>query len=319
MAGELIFHHYEFSNFSEKVRLIFGKKKLDWISVEIPSTAPKPDYEPLTGGYRRTPALQVGADIYCDTQLIADYLEKRFPDPTIFPGPSRERARALALVISGWAESKFLWPLAIYITGLHADRFPPSFHEDRARLHGKPPPDLARVKASARRHFAQFRPQLSWLDALIPSDSDFLFGDEAGLADFVAYHPLFLLDRIGGDHGHLVEWPRIRVWMERVEAIGRGEYSELPPVDALEIALKSEPLERADAVCEGPEGLSLGEWVSITPTEEPSPSFGALVHLDDQQVSLRVTNPRVGTVHVHFPRIGYRLRRADPEAQTRPA
>ena len=71
--GELILHHYDVSNFSEKVRLILGLKELSWDSVQIPATAPKPDYTPLTGGYRRTPALQIGADVYCDTRGIIYY------------------------------------------------------------------------------------------------------------------------------------------------------------------------------------------------------------------------------------------------------
>ena len=72
--NNLILHHYDFSNFSEKVRLVFALKQIGWDSVIIPSYLPKPDYLPLTGGYRRTPALQVGSDIYCDTRLIV-----RFP------------------------------------------------------------------------------------------------------------------------------------------------------------------------------------------------------------------------------------------------
>ena len=31
---------------------------------------PKPDLTPLTGGYRRIQVLQVGADVFCDTQVI---------------------------------------------------------------------------------------------------------------------------------------------------------------------------------------------------------------------------------------------------------
>ena len=47
--NELILHHYDISNFSEKVRLILGFEELSWSSVQIPATAPKPDYTPLDG------------------------------------------------------------------------------------------------------------------------------------------------------------------------------------------------------------------------------------------------------------------------------
>ena len=81
MPHEIIFHNFATSPFSEKVRLVFGMKKLAWRSVEIPSMLPKPDFVPLTGGYRKTPAMQIGADIFCDTQIIIRELERRFPNP----------------------------------------------------------------------------------------------------------------------------------------------------------------------------------------------------------------------------------------------
>ncbi|MDP1969054.1 MAG: glutathione S-transferase N-terminal domain-containing protein, partial [Burkholderiaceae bacterium] len=61
--AELILHHYANSPFSEKVRLILGYKSLAWKSVLVPSLMPKPDVQALTGGYRKTPILQIGADI----------------------------------------------------------------------------------------------------------------------------------------------------------------------------------------------------------------------------------------------------------------
>ena len=70
-----ILHHYPTSPFAEKIRLILGYKKLAWQSVIIPRIMPKPDLTALTGGYRRTPVMQIGADIYCDTALIADVLD----------------------------------------------------------------------------------------------------------------------------------------------------------------------------------------------------------------------------------------------------
>ena len=52
----LILHHYDFSNFAEKARLMLGFKGLAWRGVEIPPITPKPKLTPLTGGsaMRRT-------------------------------------------------------------------------------------------------------------------------------------------------------------------------------------------------------------------------------------------------------------------------
>jgi glutathione S-transferase len=60
---EMILHHYELSTFSEKMRVAFGLKNLAWRSVETLPAPPRPLLAPLTGGYRRIPVLQVGADI----------------------------------------------------------------------------------------------------------------------------------------------------------------------------------------------------------------------------------------------------------------
>ena len=68
------------------MRVVFGLKNIAWTSVLISRIMPRPDLMPLTGGYRRTPVMQIGADIYCDTQCIIRELERRFPEPTLFPG-----------------------------------------------------------------------------------------------------------------------------------------------------------------------------------------------------------------------------------------
>ena len=94
MSG-LILHHYDFSNFAEKARLMLGYKGLGWLAVEQPPILPKPDLVPLTGGYRRIPVLQDGADLWCDTRLIARELERRVPSPTLFSKASAGAAEAM--------------------------------------------------------------------------------------------------------------------------------------------------------------------------------------------------------------------------------
>ena len=110
--SELILHHYPASPFAEKARLMLGHKKLAWKSVRIPMVSPKPDLVALTGGYRKTPVLQVGADIYCDTALMADVLEHQQPHPPLFPPLCKGLARTLAQ----WADSTLFWTALPYST-----------------------------------------------------------------------------------------------------------------------------------------------------------------------------------------------------------
>ena len=101
--SEIILHHYPPSPFSEKVRVALGMKKLAWRSVEIPRVPPKPELMPLTGGYRRTPVMQIGADIYCDSQCILRELQRRFPQPTFYPGG----ADGLPWAVNRWTDVVF--------------------------------------------------------------------------------------------------------------------------------------------------------------------------------------------------------------------
>src|SRR5437763_15634773 len=92
---DIILHHYDTSPYSEKVRLGFGLKGLAWASVELPQIMPKPNLTALTGAYRKTPVRQIGADIYCDSQLIMRELERQYPTPSLYPA-GRGAADALA-------------------------------------------------------------------------------------------------------------------------------------------------------------------------------------------------------------------------------
>lgn len=308
----MILHHYDFSNFSEKVRLIFGLKGLDWRSVDVPSTAPKPDFTPLTGGHRRAPALQIGAEVYADTAIIADELERRFPEPTLSPGDNPARTAALTAALAAWAERDILWPLPRYITGLHAARFPESFHHDRATLHGKPNPTVEQVQASAERNLAQARPQIARVHDLAAVAAPYLLGDAPGLADIVVYHPLWLLETLGGPSEMIDAAPATRAWMSRLAALGHGAPVGMSASEALDIARASEPEEIApDPAYRSPESVGLGEQISVSPLEEKSAATGTLLAINDQRIVLRANHERVGEVNVHFPRAGYRLRQVE--------
>src|SRR5438477_10061722 len=132
----LILHHYPLSPFAEKIRVILGFKGLRWMSVHIPSIMPKPDVVALTGGYRKTPILQIGADVFCDTSLIAEELEARHGSPPLYPASVAGASRTLAQ----WADSTLFWtmiPFVMQPAGVAAifEGMPPeaikAFFEDR--------------------------------------------------------------------------------------------------------------------------------------------------------------------------------------------
>src|SRR4051812_42878849 len=84
---EIILHHYDTSPFSEKPRVMFGLKGLAWRSVIQPVTTPTPALTPLTGGCRRLRVMQIGAKVYCDSEvLLAELGPRPPPPPVVQPG-----------------------------------------------------------------------------------------------------------------------------------------------------------------------------------------------------------------------------------------
>jgi len=130
----VVLHHYWGSNYAEKARLMLGLKGLEWESVIIPDVMPKPDLVALTGGYSKTPVLQIGADVYCDTKRIADELEARWPTPTLFPGGRR----GFADIVQYWADGAMTLAGGRYLIGRSHENWRPEFHADRAKLWGVP-------------------------------------------------------------------------------------------------------------------------------------------------------------------------------------
>ena len=158
---EIILHHYPPSPVSEKVRVALGIKGLSWRSVEIPRLPPKPDVMPLTGGYRRTPIMQVGADIYCDSQCILRELQRRHPEPSFYPGG----AAGLPWGISRWTDALFDTAVRLSM-GANADKLPADFAKDRLRLFFGPNGDIKKVQADLAHTVAQCaRSSAGWKNA----------------------------------------------------------------------------------------------------------------------------------------------------------
>lgn len=315
MPTELILHHYPTSPFSEKIRLIMGSKKLAWKSVHIPSIMPKPDMQALTGGYRKTPVLQVGADIYCDSALICDVLEHVQPEPTLYPA----HLKGVCRIFSQWADGSLFWASMAYnlqprgaahLFGDSPDAAK-AFVDDRKAMTG----NVTRLRpADATSAYRSYLRRI----AHMADEHEFLFGIAPCVADFAAYHPLwFTRTRVPVLAQILEATPSVLEWMDRMHAIGHGLPEKLTPGDAVEVAAKIEPRPSGanllvDSAFQDDHGLALGSRVAISPESFGLESTeGELVAASRTHYSLRRTDPRVGTVHVHFPRIGYVLKKAD--------
>ncbi len=306
--SELILHHYAGSPFSEKMRLILGFKGLAWQSVNVPVILPKPDVVALTGGYRRTPFLQIGADIYCDTALMSDVIESLHPAPTLYPAESAGAARLLAQ----WADTDLFWvaiPYTMQPAGAAAifAGMPPemlqAFGADRAAM------TAGMKRPSTRDATAALTSYLSWLDQMLADGRGFLCGAAPSIADFSAAQSIWYIRRAPPVAGILEPFAHLVSWFERVAAFGHGTSSKLSGADAIALAKSSTPL---PANVEPGQGFEAGQAVTVTPTDYASdPVAGELVGLSHTRTTVRRSDERSGIVHVHFPRIGYALRKAD--------
>ena len=297
--SDLILHHYDLSPFAEKIRLAFGLKGLAWQSVETPMVLPKPDHVELTGGYRRVPVLQVGADIYCDTHLITRVLDRLHPTPPLSP-PGLETVEH---ALSRWAETSFMMVVLAYfgIGGV----FPEEFVEDRRKTMVPPGLDLDAAARILPTKLTQLSDNIRRLDTLLADDRAFLLGTAASAADLSAYHPLMMLGLHEKTQALLAKQDRVRDWMQRVRAIGYGERSALDASKAIDIARQAEPM-----VFEGdpflPDGMKLGDPVLVLPDEYGSGNVtGTLAASGIDAIAVRRQGERVGEVVVHFPREDY--------------
>lgn len=304
---QAIFHHYPQSPVSEKVRVAFGIKNLRWHSVLIPRIPPKPKLMPLTGGYRRTPVLQVGADIFCDSQGILRELERRYPEPSLFP----DNTDGVPWGLSRWTDGTLFDRFVTLVLGAAADRLPEDFAKDRGRLYLGPDHDFRSLAAELPHVIAQIRAQLGWIEQrLEASDCPFLLGNRPSLPDALAYYLVwFLRGRWDGGPGLLSEFPRLEAWESRVKDLGHGTPTDLSADQALEIARNAEPATAECADPKDPQGLRPGLAVSVQPDGDGGdPAVtGDVVAVDRDSIAIKREDPEVGWICIHFPRVGYRV------------
>ena len=304
---DVILHHYPLSPYAEKVRKALGIKRLAWRSVTIPVIMPKPDLTPLTGGYRKTPVMQIGADIYCDSQLILRELERRFPEPSLYRGSDAGTANALSFYLD---RTLFSWVVGMSF-GLSPKALPEGFTEDRAKLMGREM-DLERLKKAVPMLLDQLRPQFAWLEAMLVDGRAYLCGEHPTMVDCSAHHLCwFIASNVSGTTPPLGELPKLRAWMQRMERIGHGTPTDMDSKEALAIAKAAAPQieERVDA--NDPFGRKIGMRVQVTPDDiGRDPVVGELASLSTYEVVIKRTDPQVGEVAVHFPRAGFAIQPA---------
>lgn len=296
--AEVILHQYETSPFGTAMRLALGLKGISWKSVEAPMIAPKPDLSSLTGGYERIPVLQIGADIYCDTDCITDALEAHKPEPSLYPEPLGRSHKFIA----HWAGNSWFLPVVGTALGTDPSVVSEEFWNDRKSRFGMNP----KTFLPAVPHLtAQFHAGAAKLKAALADGRNFIGGEDAGHADFVLWMNVQFV-RIAGitpaDFGTAVE-----AWYKRVKDIGYGSFEEWTGQQAIEHAKQCNP--KGGCTVQSNSGFSEGQQVSIkTDSPDPAAIEGSLIGLGDDHITIVRSSEATGDVHIHFPRFGQVLR-----------
>jgi glutathione S-transferase len=306
MSG-LVLHQYAESLFSEKVRLLLGYKQASYQQVEIPIIMPRPDTIPLTGGYRKTPVLQIGADVYCDTALICRVIDEIYPENSIYPV---EHAGTIA-AFSHWTDT-FLFgvsvglafqPKAMASNPLFPDESTANaFAADRAELSKGANPIGVPFEA-AEPHFLA---HLNNLDIQLEASGGYLFGGTPSIADFSTYHVCWFIYKREVLRDYFEPFEHLMTWYKKMEAFGHGDVSDITGGEALRQATAVEPEEIVEAVFL--DNLSAGQTVSVTPVDYGfQPVTGELLAAGLDEIAVARTDEQVGRVVVHFPRLGFQI------------
>lgn len=302
MGNELILHHYDTSPFSEKVKKVLAHKNVAWHAVEQPTIMPKPQLVPLTGGYRRIPVLQIGADVYCDSQIIVRVIERLHPTPTIYPGGSAGVCHALNL----WADRVFFLSTVPVLFALIGAHVPKEFIDDRTKLMGGRA-DFTDVPKQASYAREQCRAAAALVAAQLADGRPFLLG-QFSLADAACYHPVWFLRSFPMTAETFDEFPSLIAWADRIAAMGHGQRQNMSADEALRIAKAATPTTTENVDPIEPNRLTKGQPVAVVPDDYGfDPVSGTLVASSIDEIAIRRVDDQLGEIVVHFPRTGFRV------------
>lgn len=298
-ATDLIVHQYSAEPaFSVKTRLMLGFKNARWFACDHSTILPKPELAALTGGYRQIPVLQIGADIYCGSELVLDQLEARIPEPSLTRASGPGIGRGLAY----WAEDSLFWLIVQIVCGSGFESTKrEDFNDDRRQmLPGIYDPDA--MKAALPINVPTLRGHLDLIERQLADGRDWLFGDLPELADISLYMPLDFLGHCrNGNENIPADYPALSRWMARVAAIGHGRREEISRDDALAVALAATPtITPRSTVKHGPQpGDAVRiKWAAYSPIDLE----GELIEAHARTVAVLWSDRQVGDVVVHLPR-----------------
>ena len=190
--------HVPLSPFCRKVRLSLAEKRIEVELVEERYWEQDPDF------LRRNPAakvpvLKMDGKMMAESAAICEYIEEKYPEPSLMPGDPDGRYEVRRLV--SWFDDKFHHEVTSKLL----------YERVNKKVMGQGYPDSSNVKAGAR----AIKYHLDYMTWLL-DHRRWLAGDVMTLADFAAAAHLSALDYISD-----VDWNRSEVvkdWYAKIKS-----------------------------------------------------------------------------------------------------
>ncbi|KAI8061535.1 uncharacterized protein B0P05DRAFT_497600 [Gilbertella persicaria] len=308
---DIILHWYPESPYSQKVAWVLNYKKVEYRTVLCQRMEPRPLRRPLDGGYRKTPILQVGKHVFCDTKAIFMEIEKLFPEPSLYPKLSSTGAssEALARGLTLWADNSLFLNV---VSQLPAKNLPAEFLADRSAMLGREI-DVDKLTAAAPFMKATLLAEFGVLEKLLDGKNWILETEAPSLIDFNAAMMTFFTVNLVGEKWVQANLKIMFEHMSKLMGVADWEGTAKRPVLTEEEAIEVLKRHASDEVSQDfkvhSSGLpiELGQQVLVMPLDTGKvPVYGTLLKSTKDETVVEYNDPNYGTTaFIHFPALGF--------------
>lgn len=239
---------------------------------------PRPDLAALGISYRRIPLLAIGRHVYCDSRLILQVLQEKYPLKNV---PLSGSDKAVQRLLQDWNNDQIFWH-ATRCLPFERSAFAssPAFLADRSEAIGKP----FSIEAMAKERpesYSYIRALFQELEEFLEDDRDWILGsDEPSLADidavyiaqWIVTNPL--MDGMLPEILHEKHFPKAWAWVHRFKQAAKDAESKAPmptTLDGKEVYEKitsAPPTPTHGDISEtDPLNLRVGQTIEVYPTD----------------------------------------------------
>ena len=307
----IIAFDYQYAPNAQRARNLLNLTGIPYSICEQPFGMPRPILANLGITYRRIPVNAIGKDVYVDNRVFLDAVLTLFAHEKGVQELVRTKADN-AYEAFGY---RMFWNiLEILPDSVYVDEMV----QDRKHLYGPmlSRPDYREVRPSALAAFKQYLDIIE--NEFLADGGPWINGAKPGVADLqTCWIPKFALETIEYAEDESLglgkdRYPRVHEWISGVPAhVTESEAKKISGEEATKqilgsaYAAKELGVEKDDLT-----GFKAGDKVQVGTMDDTTPNnapqYGTLVGLNRSEIVVELKN----SLRVHFPRIGYSVKKA---------